>query len=164
LSPIQADLAACEVCFFCLGVSSAGMKEEQYRKITYDLSVSVGRGLLAANPKMKIVFVSGAGTNAKSGTMWARVKGEAEDALLAMPFERAYMFRPGFIMPRDGITARIFLYRVFYALLGPFYPLWKWLFPSLVTATDTVGKAMIAVTKSGGPSRVYETTDINAAV
>ncbi|HET6212143.1 MAG TPA: NAD(P)H-binding protein, partial [Micromonosporaceae bacterium] len=104
-STIENALAGYDACFFCLGVSSAGMSEDAYRRVTYDVTMAAARALAAANPSMTFVYVSGQGTDSSEHgrSMWARVKGETENALLAMPL-RAYMFRPGYIQPMHGIT------------------------------------------------------------
>ncbi len=161
LSALGGDLAGYDACLYCLGVSAAGMKEPAYRRVTFDLTLSTANALLAANASMTMCFVSGGGTNANSTTMWARVKGEAENALLAMPFGAAYMFRPGFIQPLHGIRSRTAAYRVFYAVFGPLFPIWRRLSPGLVTTTEHVGRAMLHVAKHGGPERVLETAEIN---
>lgn len=121
LDPLQAELLDCDACFFCLGVSSAGMTEAEYRHLTYDLTVAVAARLARWNPLMTFIYVSGVGTDStESGkSMWARVKGATENALLRMPFKAAYMFRPGVIIPLDGIQSKTRSYRFFYDLLGP---------------------------------------------
>jgi uncharacterized protein YbjT (DUF2867 family) len=103
---VAAELSGYDECFFCLGVSSTGMSEADYRGITQDIAVAAARALVAASPGMTFMFVSGAGTNAASKTMWARVKGETENEILAMPFARKYVFRPAFVRPMHGITSR----------------------------------------------------------
>lgn len=141
--------------FFCLGVSSAGMSEADYTKVTFDLTMDVAKKI----PKTAtFVYVSGAGTG--GAAMWARVKKRTEDALLAM-FPKAFMFRPGYIHPLHGITSRTPLYRVGIALAKPFYPLFR-KSPS-VTDSDRLGRAMINVADKGFSKRVLEPPDINAA-
>ncbi len=162
LSPIEDQLAGYDVCLFCLGVSSVGMSEAAYRPITYDLAVKTAATLLKLNPEITFVFVSGAGTNANSKTMWARVKGETENALLAMPFKAAYMFRPGFIQPLHGIQSKTPLYRIPYVILGPFNGVLRRLFPKFATSTEVLGLAMIKAARSGAPKRILESQDINA--
>ncbi len=164
LSSIEPDLEGRDACFFCLGVSSAGMSEADYRRLTYDLTLSVARTLLKASPGMTFIYVSGTGTDSttRGRSMWARVKGETENALRAMPFKATYMFRPGFIQPLHGIVSKTKLYRVLYAVVGPLYPMWKVLFPSYVTTTEQVGRAMIEVARAGAPKPVLENRDINA--
>jgi uncharacterized protein YbjT (DUF2867 family) len=164
LSSIEADLEGRDACFFCLGVSSAGMSEVDYRRLTYDLTLSVARALLKASPGMTFIYVSGAGTDstARGRSMWARVKGETENALREMPFKATYMFRPGFIQPLHGIVSKTKLYRVLYVVVGPLYPLWKVLFPSYVTTTELVGRAMIEAARAGAPKPILENRDINA--
>ncbi len=164
LSPIAAELAGYDACFFCLGVSSAGKSEAEYRKLTYDLTLAVARVLAEKNPQLTFVYVSGTGTDSteRGRVMWARVKGATENALLEMPFKAAYMFRPGVIQPLYGATSRTPVYRVFYTLLGPVVSLARALFPSVVTTTENVGKAMLNAAERGAPKSVLENRDIDA--
>ncbi|HXI56585.1 MAG TPA: epimerase, partial [Polyangia bacterium] len=120
LSSIEGQLVGYDACFFCLGVSSVGMTEAAYRRITYDLTLAAARTLSRLNPGMTFIYVSGAGTDSseRGRSMWARVKGQTENALLALPFKAAYMFRPGIIQPLHGIVSKTPLYRTFYFLLG----------------------------------------------
>jgi uncharacterized protein YbjT (DUF2867 family) len=159
---IETELWGYDACFFCLGISSVGMTEAEYRRITYDMPVAAAKAVLARNPGMTFVLLTGANTDSTSRTMWARVKGEAENAILAMPFKGKYVFRPAFIQPLHGITSRTRLYRILYVLVAPLYPLWKRLFPRLVTTTEQMGKAMLAVARHGAGKPVLETPDINA--
>ncbi|NUO99991.1 MAG: epimerase [Nonomuraea sp.] len=161
LSPIEGDLSGYDACFFCLGVSSAGMSEKDYRRVTYDYTLSAGSTLARLNPSSTFVYVSGAGTDEHGRAMWARVKGMTENALLALPFE-AYLFRPGYIQPMHGVTSRTRWYRLAYVVTGPLYPLLRRLFPAQVTTTERIGQAMITVAESGAPKRVLGPADINA--
>jgi uncharacterized protein YbjT (DUF2867 family) len=164
LSDVEQEFAGFDVCFFCLGVSSAGMTEESYRRITFDLTVAVAETLSRVAPSLTFVYVSGAGTDSsgEGRTMWARVKGRTENHLLALPFRAAYMFRPAFIQPLHGIRSRTTVYRIIYAILGPLYPLLRRAFPAWVTTTEKVGRAMIAVAKHGHATPIVENDAINA--
>jgi len=166
-SKIAGNLAGFDVCLFCLGVSSVGMKEAQYRKVTYDLTLAAGRTLLRVNPTtasggMTFIYVSGAGTDSseRGRVMWARVKGATENALLGMGFKAAYMFRPGGIVPMHGITSKTRLYSSVYAVLRPVLPLLLRWFPQYVTTTEQLGRAMLAVAKHGYATPVLESRDI----
>ncbi|MBZ0119297.1 MAG: epimerase [Sandaracinaceae bacterium] len=161
---IEAELDGYDACFFCLGVSSAGMGEEQYRKLTYDLTMRAAETLARIRPAMTFCYVSGAGTDSseKGRSMWARVKGKTENDLLKLPFARAFMFRPGYVQPGKGVRSKTGLYQFFYTLLGPLYPLWRVLAPGLVTTTANVGRAMIRAARDGYDKRVLEVRDINA--
>ncbi|WP_433430033.1 epimerase [Nonomuraea sp. CA-141351] len=161
LSAIEGELGGYDACFFCLGVSSAGMSEKDYRRVTYDFTLSAGRTLARLSPGSTFVYVSGAGTDAQGRSMWARVKGATENALLALPLE-AYMFRPGYIQPMHGVTSRTRLYRVAYVVTRPLYPMLRLLFPSAVTTTEQIGRAMIAVAERGAPERILGPSGINA--
>ncbi|GGO79651.1 NAD(P)H-binding protein [Nonomuraea cavernae] len=161
LDPIEGDLAGHDACFFCLGVSSTGMNERDYRRITYDFTLSAGTTLARLSPGSTFVYVSGAGTDADGRTMWARVKGATENALLTLPLE-AYMFRPGYIQPLHGITSRTRWYRLAYVVTVPFYPVLRRLLPSAVTTTEQIGRAMITVAEHGAPKRILGPADINA--
>ena len=163
LSAIENQLAGYDACFFCLGVSSVGMNEADYRRITYDLTISVAQTLVRLNPAMTFIYVSGTGTDSteKGGTMWARVKGKTENDLFKMPFKAAYMFRPGYIQPLHGIRTKTKLYAAIYGVIKPLYPVLKLLFPRFVTTTECVGRAMIKATRQGYAKRWLENADIN---
>ncbi|HSP34148.1 MAG TPA: NAD(P)H-binding protein [Thermoanaerobaculia bacterium] len=155
---LEPALAGTDACFFTLGVSSAGMSEADYRRVTYDITIAAAKSLLRVAPQCVFIYVSGAGTGGKS--MWARVKGETENALLAMPFHGAYMFRPALIQPMHGIRSRTRFYRFFYAMTAPLMPLLRRM-PRYVTTTERVGRAMPEVAKHGWPKRILESIDIN---
>jgi uncharacterized protein YbjT (DUF2867 family) len=161
-SSIESELSGFDACFFCLGVSSAGMSEENYRRVTYDITLAAARTLVKLNSNMTFVYVSGAGTDSSEHgrVMWARVKGRTENALLRLPFKAAYMFRPALIVPLHGITSKTKLYRVFYAVLGLLLPLLR-AFPKYVTTTEKLGRAMLIAAKRGAPKPVLESADIN---
>jgi hypothetical protein len=113
---------------------------------------------------MTFIYVSGSGTDSteRSRMMWARVKGNTENALLQLPFKAAYMFRPGYIQPLHGIRTKTKWYGAAYAMMGPLYPVWRLLFPKYVTTTECVGRAMLNVAKRGAPKSVCENQDINS--
>jgi uncharacterized protein YbjT (DUF2867 family) len=164
LSSIEDELTGYDACFFCLGVSSVGMNEQDYTRITYDLTLEAARTLLKFNPNMTFIYVSGTGTDSseKGGTMWARVKGRTENELLHLGFKAAYMFRPGFIQPLDGIKTKTPVYAFLYAVLKPLVPVLRAVAPKYVTTTRNVGLAMIHATLRGAPKSHLENQDINA--
>jgi uncharacterized protein YbjT (DUF2867 family) len=159
---VEPRLAGFDACFFCLGVASAGMKERDYTRITFDLTMAAAATLVRLNPSMTFVFVSGAGADASEHgrLMWARVKGRAENALQRLGFRAVYIFRPGIIQPLHGITSRTRAYRVFYAIAAPLLPLVRRLFPGVVITTEQIGQAMLTVARNGWPRRVLENRDI----
>jgi hypothetical protein len=161
-SDVRADLHGYDACFFCLGVSAAGMKEADYYRVTYDLTLSVANVLAQLNPKLTFCYVSGEGTDSteRGHFMWARVKGKTENHLLQMPFN-AYMFRPGLIQPMTYVRSKTKLYRIFYKVLDPIFPLLRRLLPKHVTTTENVGRAMIRVVANGYHKRLLENADIN---
>jgi len=161
---VEDQLRGFDACFFCLGVTSAGMSEADYRRVTHGVTASVATALFSLNPQMTFVFVSGAGADStgKSRTMWARVKGEAENAVLGMGFRAAYVFRPGVIIPMHGIRSRTALYRWAYVVFGPLLPLMRKMFPGAITTTEQIGKAMLKLAKAGPGKRVLESRDIGA--
>ena len=162
-SGVENELRGFDACFFCLGVSSAGMKEEAYRRVTYDLTLAVATTLAKLNPGMTFIYVSGAGTDSseRGRTMWARVKGKTENDLLRLPFKAVYIFRPAAIQPLHGITSRTKLYRLFYSLFGWTLPVLKPLFPKYITTTEQIGLAMLNVAKHGYAKHILENDDIN---
>ncbi|MFG2624690.1 epimerase [Streptomyces sp. NPDC048473] len=161
---IEDELSGYDACFFCLGVSSAGMKQEAYHRVTYDLTLTVARALAAWNPDLTFVYVSGQGTDSseQGRTMWARVKGKTENHLLTLPM-RTYLFRPGYIQPMHGITSKTPLYRALYAVVAPLYPLIRKLAPNRITSTEQLGRAMITVATVGAPHHVLHAREINEA-
>lgn len=162
--PLSAELAGSDACFFCLGVSSAGMSEPDYTRLTHDVTIAAANALLAVSPQLTFIYVSGQGTDGteKGRSMWARVKGKTENDLLAMPFKAAYMFRPGYIQPMRGVRSKTRLYQTFYDLGGWLYPLLRTLAPRLVTTTANVGRAMIEVAAEGYSKTILSSADISA--
>ncbi|VTU31987.1 NAD(P)H-binding protein [Variovorax sp. RA8] len=163
-SAVQKQLAGYDACFFCLGVSSVGMSEEDYRRVTCDITLAAARLLVRLNPQMSFIYVSGAGTDSseRGPRMWARVKGETENALMRLPFKAAYMFRPGFIQPLHGVRSRTAVYRWIYLLLGPLFGLVRRLAPNRVTTSEQLGRAMLVAAKRGARAPLVEMPDINA--
>ena len=163
LTAIESKLQGYNACYFCLGVSAFRMSEEDYRKITYDLTLNFANTVLPQNPDMVFCYVSGVGTDSseKSRTMWARVKGKTENDLLAMDFKDSYMFRPGYIQPLKGIRSNTKLYNAMYAVFKPLYPVFKIITPNSVTSTSQVGKSMINIVKHGYDNRIITSRDIN---
>jgi uncharacterized protein YbjT (DUF2867 family) len=149
-------------CLFCLGVSAVGMQEEPYRRTTYDLTLGVAEVLLKQGVK-SFLYVSGQGTDEQGRSMWARVKGETESALMRLPFAQVYCFRPGYIQPMHGVRSKIGWYNGIYAVLSWTYPLLRRVAGRFVTSTEEVGRAMVNVAAEGYPKAVLETLDIHAA-
>jgi hypothetical protein len=158
LSSIEDQLSGYNACYYCAGVSSVGKKEDEYKHITYDLTLSFAKTLIKLNPEMTFCYISGVGTDStESGrSMWARVKGKTENDLLELPFKTAYMFRPGYIQPTMGLKNTYKMYKV----AAPFYPLWKSLFPKYVTTLREIGLAMINVTMYESSKQILECRDI----
>ena len=148
-------------CFFCLGISAIGLSEEEYYKTTYEITIKAAEAIKNTGKEFTFCYISGAGTDSseKGSMMWARVKGKVENKLLSM-FEKAYMFRPGYIQPLKGIKSRTKFYNLFYILFKPFYFMLK-SFKSIVTDTSSFGKAMIKVAAEGYSKRIIESKDIN---
>jgi uncharacterized protein YbjT (DUF2867 family) len=161
---VENELTGFDACFFCLGVSAAGMREAEYAHLTYDLTLAAAATLCRLNPQMVFAYVSGLGTDSSEQgfSMWGRVKGRTENALLRLPFKAAYMFRPGLIQPMHGIRSRTKSYRVLYALLAPVLPLAQMAFPSAITTTDTLARAMIEVARHGTSKTHLGNADILA--
>jgi uncharacterized protein YbjT (DUF2867 family) len=155
----DADLRGYDACFFCLGVSAAGMKEAAYTRLTYDLTLGWARVLARINPSMTFIYVSGAGTGGKA--MWAQVKGRTEEALLAL-FPNAYMFRLAMLMPMNREVSKTRWTRISYSIFRPLLPLIRRLAPGAVTTTEELGRAMIRVAREGAPKRVLENRDLRA--
>ena len=161
---IESALTGFDACFFCLGVSSTGTDEQEYRRITYGITIAAAQTLSRLNPQMTFIYVSGAGTDSSGqGWMrWARVKGQTENALLRLRFKAAYMFRPGVIQPLHGIRSRTRFYRAIYSAIGPLLSWLRKMFPNQILTTEQIGQAMLAAVRQGAPKRILESSDIRA--
>lgn len=160
---LEDRLSGLDACFFCLGVTSAGLDEAAYSRVTHDLTLAAATFLARHNPGLTFCYISGAGADStgRGRIMWARVKGRTENALLKVPFRGVYVFRPGAIQPLHGIRSRTRLYRILYALLGPVLPLLKRVAPDSLTTTEQLGKAMVQAGLWGAPKTILENADIN---
>jgi len=160
--PHERDLSGFDACFFCLGVSSFGMQEAYYKRVTYDLTLAAAETLSRLNPRMTFVYVSGAGTDSseQGRSMWARIKGRTENALLRLPFKAAYMFRPGAIQALYGARSKTPAYRVLYVVLKPLIALLRRIFPNSILTTEQIGLAMLNAARRGAPKHVLEPQDI----
>jgi uncharacterized protein YbjT (DUF2867 family) len=162
-SGAEAQLTGIDAVFFCLGVSSGGMSEADYKKVSYDLPMGVARVLKQTSPNLTFCFISGAGTDStgQGRTMWARVKGQTENDLQQLGFKAVYCFRPGYIQPMDGIVSKTPSYRTMYKFTTWLYPAIKGL-TGMVTSTRQLGFAMVKVAREGFPKTILESADINA--
>jgi uncharacterized protein YbjT (DUF2867 family) len=162
-SAIESQLVGYDACFFCLGVSSVGMDEERYRRLTYDLTMAAATTLAKLTPGMVFTYVTGRGTDSTGlgRLMWARVKGKTENDLLKLPFKAAYMFRPAGIQPLHGVRSKTPWVQAIYAVTAPLLSLLNRTSPQYMTTTEQVGRAMIKVARDGYPKPVLESEDIN---
>lgn len=164
-SPIESQLQGYNACYFCMGVSSIGMNERDYTRITYDLTMHVANKLIEINGErsrnLTFCYVSGMGTDSseKGKIMWARVKGKTENDLMKLPFKKVFNFRPGFIRPTSGLKNAYKSYKYF----TPFYPFIRRLFPKYVTTLEEIGLAMLNVTLNDYEKETLECKDIVSA-
>lgn len=160
ISSLKNQLSGYDACFFCLGVSSVGMKEYEYKTFTYDLALGFAKTLAEVLPNCVFTYVSGANTDSteKGKSMWARVKGKTENDLLKL-FPNAYMFRPGYMQPTPGLKYTL----KYYKYLSWLYPAFKLLFPGFVGTLADLGRAMIVVAQNGYKKRILEVKDITAS-
>jgi uncharacterized protein YbjT (DUF2867 family) len=157
LTPIESQLAGYNACFFCLGVSSVGISEEEYKRTTYDLTLNVGKTLAKLNPEMAFCYVTGAGTDSteQGRVAWARVKGATENALMRL-FKNSYMFRPGFMKASPGQKN----VKSYYNYIAWMYPIGRALYPAGFCTLHEVGLAMINLAKNGSSKRIIDVKDI----
>lgn len=158
-NPIAESLSGYQACFFCMGISSIGKKEAEYRKITYDLTMHIAKMLAERNSDLTFCYVSGIGTDSseKGRSMWARIKGKTENDLLQMPFKAAYMFRPGFIQAGKDMKNTYKIYKI----LNPLFPVFKFLLPKYVNKLEEIGIAMINAALHGSDLHILEPGDIS---
>jgi uncharacterized protein YbjT (DUF2867 family) len=164
-SGLQEELKGFNACFFCLGVSSVGMDEASYRRVTYDLTMAAAQALAPLNPGMTFIYVTGVGTDSteEGRSMWARVKGATENALQRLPFKAVYLFRPGVIHPLHGARPKVGWIHATYLAMSPVLGLAHRFAPRWVLTTEVIGQAMLGVARHGAPRAVLEPPDIDAA-
>jgi len=159
---LRPEFSGVDACYFCLGVSSIGMDEARYTRLTYDLTLAAARVLREVSPGAVFCYVSGAGTDSseRGAIMWSRVKGRTENAVLALGFHGAYMFRPGYIQPVKGARSKTGWVNAAYTVLAPLTALLVAVFPRYIVTSAMMGQAMIQVTAEGHESPVLEPRDI----
>jgi len=159
IESIADQFSGYNACYFCLGVSSVGMKEPEYTKLTYDLTIGFAKILAAKEPEMVFCYVSGNATDSTENgrIMWARVKGRTENELLRL-FKNGYMFRPGYMHPTPGLKNT----QKYYRYLSWSYPIVKLIAPDLVSTLADLGRAMIQVTRSRYTTHHIEVKNIKA--
>lgn len=157
LAPIESQLIGYDACFFCLGVSSVGMSNEEYKHLTFDLTLTMGNVLAKQSPALTFCYVSGAGTDtSEQGRLaWARIKGATENELLRL-FKKVYIFRPGFMKPTPGQKN----IKSYYKFIAWLYPIGRALYPAGFCTMQQVGQAMIKAATTGYEKRILEVKDI----
>ncbi len=160
-SSMTDELTGYDACFFCLGVSAARMSEPAYRRVTYFITMAAARELAELNPHLRFLYISGAGTDSteRGRMMWARVKGETENAVLSLPFD-GYALRPGYIQPRHGVTSKNTLYRNIYRVTGGLYPMLSRVAPKYVIGSDQLARAMLRIAADGTDLRIVESSEL----
>jgi uncharacterized protein YbjT (DUF2867 family) len=158
LAEAEGQLGGYDACFFCAGVTSVGKNEEEYRRLTYDLTLNFANTVVKQNPEMVFCYISGSGTDSteKGRSMWARVKGKTENDLLKLPFKKVYNFRPGFMKATLGLKNVLSLYKY----IGWLFPILQLLSPNLASTLGEVGLAMINAVLKGYPASIIEVKDI----
>ena len=162
LSLIEESLKGYDACVYCVGVSAAFMSEQTYIRLTHDLTLSVAETVLRLNPQSTFVYVTGQGTDSSEvgNSMWARVKGKTENALLKMSFKAAYMFRPGAILPMDGIRSKTKLYDALYVILAPLVGIIRKINTAWIPTTCDMGQAMLKVADGNFSKKILNNKDI----
>lgn len=160
-SAVEEKFKGYDACLYCLGISSAGFSEADDRVITYDYTVAASEVLLKHNPEMRMCFISGDGTDANSRTMWARVKGEAEQYLLQQPYKSAHMFRPAGILPEKGVVSGVASYRFMYKYFSWLMKLMGVFLPHMLTTSPILGRALIRAARDGSAPDIVDGKAIN---
>ncbi|MBS1502065.1 MAG: epimerase [Bacteroidetes bacterium] len=159
IAAIEDQLKGYNACFFCLGVSSVGMKEPEYYRLTYTLTTGFAQTLARLNPAMIFEYISGASTDSTENgrMMWARVKGKTENDLAKLPFKKEYNFRPGYMHPTPGLKNT----NKYYKYITWLYPILRRITPNSVSKLSDLGLAMINAAVYGYDKQILEVKDIN---
>jgi len=162
LESVKDQLSDFDACFYCLGLSSTGMSEESYTRMSYDLTLHTATTLARLNPQSAFIYISGAGTDSTEhgSVMWARVKGRTENHLKNLPFKAVGLFRPGAIIPMNGEKSKTPSYRLFYAIFKPLLQVLRRLAPNSILTTEDMGRAMLNFAKLFTEPQILETADI----
>lgn len=162
---ISDQLKGVDASFACMGVSSVGMKEEEYSKLTYEYTLALAKTMYNNNAESTFSYVSGMGTDSteKGRSMWARVKGKTENHIIALGFKGAYMYRPGMIVPKKGVLPKSKVYLFFIKYMSWLIHLTAKVLPKSVVQSDEIGKAMINVHLMGYPKSILNPVDIQLA-
>lgn len=164
LTNLNESLTHLDAAFYCLGISAAGMSEKDYTKITYDLTLSIANELINLNPRIRVCYVSGAGTDStgQGRSMWARVKGKTENDLIDLHKSNAFMFRPGYIQPMAGVKSRTGWYNIMYMIFAPLFPLMKLFFGKRLLTSKELSNAMLQTVSTGYEKQILEIADIKS--
>ena len=164
ISKLSSQVAGCDLAIFAVGVTSAGMSEQEYTAFTYGLTIEVAEAMLKHNKNMKFIYVSGSGADSseKGKAMWPRVRGKTENKILSMGFQDAYIVRPAVIIPMDEIYSKTTSYRIMYSILKPVLPVFKLVVSNYVTTTRELGKVFLEVGRKGYSKKILESQDIVA--
>lgn len=162
-SSTEGQLAGFDACLFCLGISSVGLGEAEYRETTYDLTMAAAYTFYRNNPGKRFIYISGAGTDSTGSgrVMWARIKGQTENELFSLSSE-SYALRPGYIQPLKGIRSRSRLTQAFYTVVAPMTRVLTSVFPSLVLTTRDMGLVMLDIARNGAKGRRLEAIEIKS--
>lgn len=160
--PVESDLTGIDACFWCLGISAAGLDEEDYRRITHGFPLAAASTLHRLNPGLSFIYISGGGAGLNSRQMWARVKAEAERDLGRLPIEQVICLRPAVVFPVDGAISSTRSYRIMYGLMRPFRSMFKAILPGQVSTSTEVGKAMLAAFRNEDKRGVLESREMLA--
>jgi uncharacterized protein YbjT (DUF2867 family) len=156
---VESQLVGWDACVWAVGISSVGLDEDVYAKLTEDLTLVWARALLRLNPDFSFCYCSAMG--AGGNTMWARVRRRVEDAIEELPFRHAGCVRPGFIQPGPGVRSQVKVYQAFIAVMSPFFPMLVRLVPSLFTNSERLGRAMLRIVQGRADKYILESSDIN---
>ena len=159
VAAVNDQIVGYDACLWAVGVSSVGLDEAQYARVTEELTLLWARTLLRLNPGFSFAYCSAAGAGGRS--MWARVRQRVESGLHSMPFRHAGAVRPGFIRPGPGIKSRVWFYQAGIFLITPIFPLLERGFPSLVTSSERLGRAMLRIVQGRADRFILESVDIN---
>ncbi|MGX6605501.1 epimerase [Micromonosporaceae bacterium Da 78-11] len=158
LGPIEDQLSGTDAVFYCLGISSLGLDEAEYTRISYEYPMAAARAFAGLNPDTTFVYVSGAGTGGRQ--MWARVKARTEREIIEL-LPNGYAFRPGMIQPTHGARSKTGWYNAIYTVTGPLIPVLVRFVPKYVTTTDRLGRAMVRAARTGFAHHVVENADLH---
>jgi nucleoside-diphosphate-sugar epimerase len=148
-----------QACIWALGISQSAVNEAEYIKITHDYTIAAAKAIVAINPDMKFIFVSGMGADSteQSRFLFGRIKGRTENDLIKEGgLKETYTVRPAGVLSSQPSTNRPWFERAFI----PFAHVLKIIKPSWFITSTGLARAILYIVKNGHHATLFQNQDL----